>query len=120
MPSENISAFAKAKELRNNIAVAANMFAANSLQVIRVNCGPLSQEGADLKVFVELSTTGRLTENVTVKIDLYDEDGVLFLTGGETIQAGFSGYKTLGIECVCDGLTLYKAVKGKLYAVLGG
>lgn len=107
-----------AKELKKNIEVMTNTFEANNLQVLHLTVKPYSEDDADCNILLELSTISgsALESDVSVKINLYDEDDELYLTNSETIyKSSFSGYDTVTINCYDDSKTLDKAVKGRLY-----
>lgn len=108
-----------AKELKKNIQVMETTFAANNLQVLNVGCKPCGDNDADLDVYVEIaSISGSSLENdVDIKINLYDEDGELYMTDDTYVDSDtFAGYDTLTIQCYDSRHTLEQASKGRLYA----
>ena len=108
----------QAARLRSNIQIITNTFDSNNLKVLNIGCKPYSDDDADLYVYVEITTKNgsSIPCDLELKINLYDANGVLYMTNSEYIpEDEFGGYDTIEIQCFDSGHTLQKAVSGRLF-----
>lgn len=109
-----------AKELKKHIEVMTNTFEANNLKLEGMSCRACAEDDGDLSVYVELASIqgSSIPADVRVKINLYDADGEIYMTGEESLyEEDFAGYDTLELQCFDDCQTLDIAKSGKLYVV---
>ena len=103
----------RAKELKKNIQVLTKTFETNGLQFLGFGCRAYSEGDPDLVISVEMLSNTELSEDLVLRINLYDDEENLFLSESQIVPEGFSGYSTFTISVLNKPL-LY-AIKGKLY-----
>ena len=111
---------AAASRLRKNIQIMTNTFEKNNLHVLNVGCKPYDDDDADLQVYVELESMDgeSIPSNLYVKINLYDDEGNLYMIEDSLITASkFDGYDTIEINCYDSSHVLEIAKSGRLYVV---
>lgn len=107
-----------AKELKKNTDVMEMTFKKFNLQLIQFSYHPYSDNDADCDFLVELMSEDgdAIVDSVYLKINLYDENGDLFLNEYEFINhEDFSGYDTFKINLYDNGRTLLEAKSARIY-----
>ena len=107
-----------ANELRKKIQVLTNTFEAFNLQVLNIGAHACSDDDGDLEVLIEIASINGSTipDDVTIKLNLYDESGSIYLHREESLYAeDFGGYDTIQIDCYDDKHTLERATRGRLF-----
>ena len=107
----------KAKELKDNTEIMEATFKNCGLQILSYSFQPYSDDDADCKIIIELSSVGDniLFEGATLKVNLYDKDGEIFLNVKEYINSDFSGYDTITLTLYYNQRTLLMAKKAKIF-----
>lgn len=106
-----------ARKLSSNLQARTETFADNGLQILNITCSPLAEDDADLKVMVELSAVPGVSRYVGKKlyINLYDENGYLYLSKCGYLSEIKSDRETVLLTCCGCGDVLYKVASGRLY-----
>ena len=107
-----------ARNLNKRLQILESTFESNNLEVLATACKPYNDSNGDLLVYVELvSISGkRIKKDLSLKINLYDINGDLYMSDYQDIFASeFTGYDTITIECQDSHHVLDTAYKGKLY-----
>lgn len=107
-----------ARELKRNTDVMEATFRKHNLKILQFSYRSFTDDDADGEMLIEIGTIKDevLTENVRIKVNLYDEDGELYDTSSEKIVAeDFDGYDTLKILFCNNRRTLIEAKSAKVY-----
>ena len=107
-----------ARELKRNTDVMETTFRKHSLKILQFSYQPYSDDDADCEMLIEIGTIKDedLTENVLVKVNLYNEYGEIYDTSSKMILADdFDGYDTLKIHLYNNGRTLIEAKSARVY-----
>lgn len=115
--TSGISFADKAKELKKNIRIVKETFDDYDIEVLDVGCRAFSDKDADVVVLVEISRKSKeeMDTNLNLKVNLYDKDKELYLTGEKFVPYTFTGYDTISIECKDHKNALKTAFTGKVY-----
>lgn len=115
--TSGISFADKAKELKKNIRIVKETFDDYDIEVLNIGCRAFSDKDADVVVLVEISRKSKeeMDTNLNLKVNLYDKDKELYLTGEKFVPYTFTGYDTISIECKDHKNALKTAFTGKVY-----
>ncbi len=107
----------KAKELKKNIRIVKETFDDYDIEVLNIGCRAFSDKDADVVVLVEISRKSKeeMDTNLNLKVNLYDKDKELYLTGEKFVPYTFTGFDTISIECKDHKNALKTAFTGKVY-----
>lgn len=89
-----------------------------NLEVLEIIYHPYSDDDADCELLIELQSLNNedLPFDITIKVNLYDDNGNLFYTGEEYVsEDDFMGYYTFKINLYNNSRTLYEAKSAKVY-----
>lgn len=105
-----------AKQLRNNIDILDVTFENYDLEVLSVGISGVDEEGW-FQVVVEIieKNNEKLNESVSIKVNCYDEEGIIFSNSITVYADDFSGYDTFNIYLNEDNL-IYKTNKIRVFA----
>lgn len=107
-----------ARELKRNTDVMEATFRKNNLKILQFSYQPYADDDADCEMLIEIGTINDedLTENVQVKVNLYNEYGEIYDTKSDVIIArNFDGYDTLKIHLYNNSRTLIEAKSARVY-----
>lgn len=107
-----------ARELKRNTDVMEATFRKHNLKILQFSYQPYADDDADCEMLIEIGTIKdeNLTENVRIKVNLYNEYGELYDTSsGMIVAEDFDGYDTLKIHLYNNGRTLIEAKSARVY-----
>lgn len=107
-----------ARELKRNTDVMEATFRKHNLKILQFSYQPYADDDADCEMLIEIGTIKDedLTENVRIKVNLYNEYGELYDTSsGMIVAEDFDGYDTLKIHLYNNGRTLIEAKSARVY-----
>ena len=107
-----------AKELKKNTDIMEMTFKKFNLRVLQYSYHPYSDEDADCELIIELVTMegDSMTDDASIKVNLYDEKGEIFLTESYYIDSeNFAGYDTFKISLYNNSNTLIMAKTARVY-----
>ena len=104
-----------ANELKKNTDIMEMTFKKFNLRVLQYS---YSDEDADCELIIELVTMegDSMTDDASIKVNLYDEKGEIFLTESYYIDSeNFAGYDTFKISLYNNSNTLIMAKTARVY-----
>lgn len=107
-----------AKELKKNTDIMEMTFKRFNLRVLQYSYHPCSDKDADCELIIELVTIDgdSILDDASIKVNLYDENGEIFLTESEYIDSDdFAGYDTFKIDLYNNSNTLIMAKTARVY-----
>ncbi len=112
--------FDNSQELKNNTEIIENTFKKHNLQVLKYSYRDGGWNPDDCTLSIEFSSiddTIKLSENIVIKLNLYDENGEIVSTSEEKLyKSDFEGYDTIEI-CASGCRALTRAKSARIFVV---
>lgn len=105
----------EAEELTKNTEVMEGAFKKAGLKLLQFSFQPYSEDDADANFIAEIEGDNEFDGGYSLKVNLYDKDGKIFLTEDTYISSDFSGYDTFNMFLSNDSKTLVRAKKARVY-----
>ncbi len=115
---ENYMGEKQAKELKKNTKIMRDTFKKFNLKILQFSYQPFGPDDADGQIIIEVSTIegDEIPEHAMIKVNLYDNNGEIFLTECRPVNANyFSGYDTFSIALRYNSKALKKAKKARIF-----
>ena len=109
------------KQLNKSIEILEMTFDKFNLQVIGYGFCGIQENNGWMELLIELALTPgeKLTEDIAIKANFYDEDSTIIFSNDNTIDADeFSGYDTIHMYLNEDNLS-FNMVKCRIFATRG-